>query len=460
VSPPRADAFVFFGATGDLAYKKIFPALQAMVKRGRLDVPVVGVAKAGWNVEQFRARVKDSLEKHGGIDPPAFDRLIGLIRYVDGDYADASTFRALRNQLGAATTPAHYLAIPPVLFGKVVEQLGATGCAEGARAVVEKPFGTDLVSARKLNQMILGVFDESSVFRIDHYLGKRGVNGMLLFRFANAVLEPYWNRNYVDSIQIAATEDFGIQGRGAFYDATGAIRDVVQNHLFQVMCSLAMEPPVGLDSESIRDERVKVLRAIRTIRPEDVVRGQFRGYRNEPGVAPTSQVETFAAVRLFIDSWRWKGVPIYLRTGKSLPVTCTEVVVRMRRPPSVFEGELARNYTRLRIAPDITIANGVNVPSLDDDSPTLIEMVASHQPMKGEMEAYERVLGDAMAGDASLFARQDFVEEAWRIVQPVLDAPPPVEEYEVGTWGPAAVNERLSPPGGGWQNPVVKAPDK
>jgi len=456
MSSQRSDALVFFGATGDLAYKKIFPALQAMVKRGRLDVPVVGVAKAGWNVEQFRARVKDSLEKHGGIDPPAFDRLIGLIRYVDGDYADASTFRALRNQLGAATTPAHYLAIPPVLFGKVVEQLGATGCAEGARAVVEKPFGTDLVSARKLNQMILGVFDESSVFRIDHYLGKRGVNGMLLFRFANAVLEPYWNRNYVDSIQIAATEDFGIQGRGAFYDATGAIRDVVQNHLFQVMCSLAMEPPVGLDSESIRDERVKVLRAIRSIRPQDVVRGQFRGYRNEPGVAPTSQVETFAAIRLFIDSWRWKGVPIYLRTGKSLPVTCTEVVVRMRRPPSVFEGELPRNYTRLRIAPEITIANGVNVPSLIDDSPTQIEMVASHLPMKGEMEAYERVLGDAMAGDASLFARQDFVEEAWRIVQPVLDAPPPVEEYEVGTWGPAAVNERLSPPGGGWQNPVVK----
>jgi glucose-6-phosphate 1-dehydrogenase len=456
IGSARSDALVFFGATGDLAYKKIFPALQAMVKRGHLDVPVVGVAKAGWNIEQFRARVKDSLEKHGGIDPPAFDNLLRLIRYVDGDYADAATFRALRNQLGAATTPAHYLAIPPVLFGKVIEQLGATGCAAGARAVVEKPFGTDLASARTLNQVILSVFDESSVFRIDHYLGKRGVNGMLLFRFANAVLEPYWNRNYVDSIQIAATEDFGIQGRGGFYDATGAIRDVIQNHLFQVMCSLTMEPPVCLDSESIRDERMKVLKAIRSIHPQDVVRGQFLGYRDEPGVSPTSQVETFAAVRLFIDSWRWKGVPVYLRTGKSLPVTCTEVVVRMRRPPSVFEGELPRNYTRLRIAPEITIATGVNVPDLNDDSPTQIEMLASHQPMKGEMEAYERVLGDAMAGDASLFARQDFVEEAWRIVQPVLDEPPPVEEYAPGTWGPASVNVRLAPPGG-WQNPVVKS---
>jgi glucose-6-phosphate 1-dehydrogenase len=453
----HSDALVFFGATGDLAYKKIFPALHAMAKRGHLNVPVIGVAKAGWGLDQLKARAQDSVEKHANLDRVAFEKLLGLLRYIDGDYKDPATFQALRQELGSAQRPAHYLAIPPVLFSLVIEQLAKSECNRGARVIIEKPFGRDLASAQALNRILLSDFDERSIFRIDHYLGKRPVHNMVFLRFANAILEPFWNRNHVESVQITMAENFGVQGRGAFYDETGAIRDVIQNHLFQVMTNLAMEPPARTDSESMRDEKVKVLKAIAPLEPKHVVRGQFNGYKKEKGVAQDSLVETFAAVQLEIDSWRWKGVPFYIRAGKCLPVTCAEILVRLRQPPTMYEGyELASNHFRFRISPEITSAFGVNRIATDDDSASApMELVVSRHPRADEMDAYERVLGDAMAGDATLFAREDYVEEAWRIVDPVLKAGTPVYEYEPNTWGPAEVDQTVSPPGG-WQNPVLE----
>jgi glucose-6-phosphate 1-dehydrogenase len=453
----HSDALVFFGATGDLAYKKIFPSLQAMVKRGHLNVPVVGVAKAGWNLDQLRARAKDSLEKHGGLDLAAFEKLVSLLRYVDGDYQDPSTFTTLREELKDAKRPAHYLAIPPVLFETVVRHLADSNCGRGAKVIVEKPFGHDLASAQKLNCVLLSVFDEADIFRIDHYLGKRAVNNVLAFRFANTFVEAFWNRNCIESVEVTMAEDFGVQGRGGFYDQTGTIRDVIQNHLFQVLSNLAMEPPVAMDSESIRDEKVKVLKAIPPIEERNLVRGQFRGYRDENGVAKASQTETFAAVKLEINSWRWKGVPFYIRAGKCLPTTCTEIVAKFRKPPTVIpDSQLVENHLRLRLSPEITIAMGMMNLSPTAEGLVLqtAEMVASHSPRADEMDAYERVLGAAMDGDSTLFAREDYVEEAWRIMEPVLKGNTPVYQYAPGTWGPEEV-ELVTPPAG-WSNPGEK----
>lgn len=456
MSTSQSDAFVFFGATGDLAFKKIFPALHAMAKRGHLDVPVIGVGRSESTADRFRARARESLAKYGGVDPAACEKLCGLLRYVSVDYSDATTFQRLRKELAGAERPAHYLAIPPKMFAPVVEHLEKSGCSKGARVLVEKPFGRDLASARMLNQILLKSFDESAIFRIDHYLGKRSVENLHFFRFANEFLEPIWNHHYIESVQISLAEDFGVQGRGGFYEETGAIRDVIQNHLFQVLTNLAMEPTVNTDTESLRDEKIAVLRAIPSLEAKDLVRGQAIGYRNENDVATHSTVETYAAVRLKIENERWRGVPFYLRAGKYLPITYTEVVVRLRRPAILYHDlNLKPNALRLRISPEIRFALDMNVLGADGQKPGQpVEMVACHQQSADEPSAYERVLGDAMEGDNTLFARKDYAEEAWRIVDPVLRVDAPVYEYGRKTWGPGE-GDKIVSPAGGWQNPII-----
>jgi glucose-6-phosphate 1-dehydrogenase len=434
-----SDAFVFFGATGDLAYKKIFPALQTMIRRGDLDMPIIGVSRGGWNLEKLRERAHESLQQNGVVDKDAFAKLSGLLQYIDGDYTDPATFARLKQALGEATRPLHYLAIPPSMFATVVEGLSQGGCANGARVIVEKPFGRDLASAQELNRILHQVFEEAAIFRIDHYLGKEAVQNLVYFRFANALLEPIWNRNYIQSVQITMAEDFGVQGRGAFYEEVGTIRDVVQNHLLQVAALLAMDTPVGRDPEAMRTEKLRLFRAIRPLDPKEVVRGQFRGYRNEPGVAADSQVETFAALRLHIDNWRWAGVPFYIRAGKCLAVTTTEVIVDLKCPPLAIFDEIQpamSNYFRFRLSPEVVISAGMRVKKVGEEMHgEPVELVVRRRPRR-EKSPYERLLGDAIRGVTWLFTRDDAVEEAWRVVDPALGNAEPVIEYEPGGWGP------------------------